>query len=79
MGSNSSSESFVDDRSPFFHCERREMLIAKDTTDCLGCPLKLFPTPCPQFRHWNLQLERGRLGYTPEIFDGRPRGSDITE
>lgn len=63
----------------YFKCERRDMLVAKDTTDCTGCGMRQYPTPCKQFAEWHQKMKRGELGYQPEIFLDTMGKADITE
>lgn len=49
-----------------FYCERREMPVMKDTTDCWGCPMKTYPSACLQYKHWHAVVKRGELGYDPD-------------
>lgn len=75
------------DLSTVFFCKRREMPVATDTTDCKGCGMREYPSPCPQFAEYHRKMKQGELGYTPEIyrdapppiFDGPMRRPDITE
>ncbi len=67
------------DRDPLFHCNRRNMPVSKDCTDCVGCPLKTYPSPCEQFTHYYNLVKRGKLGYVPDIFADITLPPDITE
>jgi hypothetical protein len=58
-----------------FFCERRSMPVAKDTTDCLGCPLRFWPTPCQQYDYFSKLAKQQSLGYNLEP----ERPSDLTE
>jgi hypothetical protein len=64
---------------PYFHCDRRDMLVAKDTTDCIPCPMRKYPTDCPQYAHWYKEMKMGKLGYTPEIYIDTVDKPDVTE
>jgi hypothetical protein len=48
----------------YFHCSRRDMLVAKDTSDCQGCPLRVYPTPCDQYKEYAARKKREAMGLT---------------
>ncbi len=62
-----------------FHCERRDMPVARDCSDCQGCPMRLYPSPCPQFAQYYAEVKAGRLGYIPSIYTDVVPKPDITE
>jgi len=62
-----------------FFCNRREMPVNKDCTDCIGCGLREYPTPCNQYADAKTALLRGKLGYVPEIFRDVVPAPDVTE
>jgi hypothetical protein len=75
-----------------FYCKRREMPVAKDTSDCWGCPMKTYPTNCEQYIHWYRILQDENKGKIPglsfdpddQFWSSRPRVTepdkpDITE
>ena len=66
-------------RDPLFHCNRRDMPVAKDCSDCAGCPLRLYPSPCEQFAYYFQEMKKGKLGYTPSIYSDLVPPPDITE
>jgi hypothetical protein len=56
------SETAYDPMDQTFFCTRREMPVMKDTTDCWGCPMKTYPSPCAQYAKWKaIALQGGDL------------------
>ena len=58
----------MSDMDVTFYCERREMPVLKDTTDCWGCTLKNYPSPCQQYIAAYKAMKAGQLGYIPGIY-----------
>ena len=54
----------------YFHCTRRDMLVAKDLSDCIGCPLRTLtisgePALCGQYEEYARIKLRTKLGLPP--------------
>ncbi len=73
---------------PVFHCTIRDMPVASDCTDCLGCPHRT--RGCKQFaEHFQANKLRAlgllptqgesALAYHPKTFHDQMKGPDVTE
>ncbi len=69
----------MEDRDNTFFCNRREMLVAKDTTDCISCPMRTYPSPCTQYKEYFQLMKAGKLGYIPAIYADKIQPPDVTE
>ena len=48
------------------------MPVAADLSDCKGCPLRVFPTDCQQYKERYRKFKLGELGISSEIAEELP-------